>query len=154
MKKFVNHIDHVAWISSPENLEDNVSMLEKLSGATMTRFERKDMGFVMYLCWEAGLEIVSPMDEPTEFNMALRHHLDTQGEGILGVIFGVKNLEEHKSRLEKLGFEVGPEMDDHPESPWHDKLVLRERLGGIVMNSWFILGDIDYQDDIIGFEDA
>ena len=154
MKKFVNHIDHVVWISRPETLEANVATLEQLTEAKLTRFERKDMGFVMYLSWEAGLEVVSPMEEPTEFNAALHDRLATVGEGILGVVFGIKNLDAHKARLEALGFPVGPLMDDHPDSPWHDKLVLWERLGGMVMNSWFILGDIDYADDVIPFGDA
>ena len=154
MKKFVNHIDHVTWISRIENLEANVATLEKLADAKLTRFERHDMGFIMYLSWEAGLEVVSPMDEVTDFNRALHDRLDTQGEGILGVVYGVGNLDEHKARLEALGFEPGPLMDDHPDSPWHDRLVLWERLAGTVMNSWFVLGDIKYADDVIPFGDA
>jgi hypothetical protein len=54
MKKFINHVDHVAWLSRPENLDDNVAQLEKLTGATLTRFARKDMGFTMCISWEAG----------------------------------------------------------------------------------------------------
>ena len=154
MKKFFNHVDHVTWISKPENLEANVAMLEKLADAKMTRFERQDMGFVMYLCWEAGLEVGAPLPEPTDFNKALYDRLEQFGEGMLSVVFGVDNLDKHKARLEALGFEVGEVMDDHPDSPWHHKLNLKERMGGIVMNSWFILGDIDYAEGVIPFGDA
>jgi len=154
MKKFRNHIDHVAWISRLENIEANVRELEKLAGAKLTRFERKDMGFVMYISWEAGLEVVAPLETPTEFNQMLRDWLDTRGEGVMSVVFGVKDLDKHKARLEALGFEVGPVMDDHPDSPWHDRIVLWERMGGVVMNTGFILGDIDYSDDMIPFGDA
>jgi hypothetical protein len=154
MKKFRNHIDHVTWISRLENIEANVAQLEKLAGAKLTRFARKDMGFVMYISWEAGLEVVAPLEEPTEFKQMLRDWLDTRGEGIMAVVFGVKDLDRHKARLEALGFGVGPLMDDHPDSPWHDKIVLWERMGGMVMNSCFILGDIDYADNMIPFGDA
>ncbi len=154
MKKFTNHIDHVAWISRIENIEANVAQLEKLADAKLTRFERKDMGFVMYISWEAGLEVVAPLREPTEFNQLLRDWLETRGEGVMSVVFGVRDLDRHKARLERLGFEVGPLMDDHPDSPWHSKLVLWERMAGTVMNSGFILGDIDYADDVIPFGDA
>ena len=154
MQKFINHIDHVTWISRPENIEANVAMLEKLSGARLERFDRKDMGFTMYLNWEAGLEVVTPMEEPTEFNQMLTGWLEERGEGIMGIVYGVRNLEKHKERLESEGFEVGPIMDDHPDSPWHHKIKLFERMGGIVMNSNFILGDIDYEDGMIRFEDA
>ena len=30
MKKLVNHIDHVTWISHPDNIEANVARLEQL----------------------------------------------------------------------------------------------------------------------------
>jgi hypothetical protein len=154
MKKFINHIDHVTWISHLETIEANVAELEKLAGAKLQRFEREDMGFVMYISWEAGLEVVAPMKEPTDFNRALSDYLAARGEGIMGVVYGVDNLEKHKARLEALGYEVGPEMDDLPTSPWHHKLNLRERVGGMVMNSTFILGDIDYADEVITFVDA
>ena len=62
--------------------------------------------------------------------------------------------EAHKARLEKLGFQVGPLMDDHPDSPWHDKLVLWERMAGEVMNTNIVFGDIDYADEVIPFGDA
>jgi hypothetical protein len=154
MKKFTNHIDHVAWISWPQNLEANIAQLEKLTGAKLTRFERNDMGFIMYISWEAGLEVVAPMEEPTEFNQWLRGWLETKGEGVMSVVFGVRDLDRHKARLEALGVPVGDLMDDHPDSPWHDKLVLWERQAGEVMNTNFILGDIDYADGVIPFGDA
>jgi hypothetical protein len=154
MKKFINHVDHVAWISHLETIEANVAELEKLTNAKLTRFQREDMGFVMYISWEAGLEVVAPLEKPTEFNQVLREWLATRGEGVMSVVFGVKDLDAHKARLEALGIPVGPLMDDHPESPWHDKIVLWERMGGMVMNSAIVLGDIDYRDDVIPFVDA
>jgi hypothetical protein len=154
MKKFTNHVDHVAWISRPENIEPNVARLEKLADAKLTCFERKGMGFVMYISWEHGLEFVAPLKEPTEFNQVLRDWLETRGEGVMSVVFGVRDLDRHKIRLERLGFEVGPLMDDHTDSPWHGKLVLWERMAADVMNSCFILGDIDYADNVIPFGDA
>lgn len=151
VKKFTNHIDHVTWISHPENIDKNVAALEKLTGAKLARFERKDMSFIMYLSWEAGLEVVAPLPQRTAFNQALYDRLETHGEGLLGVVFGVRDLDKHKARLESLGMEVGPLMNDHPDSPWHHKLVLRERMAPPIMNSWFVLGDIDYADGLISF---
>jgi len=154
MKKFINHVDHVAWISRPENLDANVAQLEKLTGATLVRFSRKDMGFTMCISWEAGLEVVAPMEERTDFNAWLWSELESRGEGVNSVVFGVKNLEAHKARLESLGFEVGPLLDDHPDSPWHDQIELYERIAGTAMNTNIILGDINYQDGLIPFQDA
>ncbi len=154
MKKFVNHVDHVTWISRMENIEANVAMLETLTDGNLLRFERADMGFVMYLDWDSGLEVVAPMEEKTAFNQALHDRLETHGEGLLGIVFGVENLEKHKEKLEARGLAVGPLMDDLPTSPWHHRIVLRERAAPEVMNSWMILGQIDYQDDVVKFVDV
>lgn len=154
MKKFVNHVDHVAWLSRPENLDANVAQLEKLTGAKLTRFVREDMGFTMCISWEAGLEVVAPMERRTEFNAWLWSELEKKGEGVSSVVFGVKDLNAHKARLEAMGFVVGPLMDDHPDSPWHDELVLWERMAGEAMNTNIVLGDIDYADGVIPFGEA
>lgn len=155
MKKFINHVDHVAWISSPETLDANVALLEKLTGAKLQRFERKDMGFVMCISWEAGLEIVSPMREPSAFNVFMHERLATRGDSVTAIVFGVRDLEKHKEKLEALGVPVGQPLDDHPDSPWHHKLVLRERHSGErVMDTGIVLGQIDYADGVIPFEDA
>jgi hypothetical protein len=151
MKKFTNHIDHVAWISWPRNLQQNVERLEQLAGAKLTRFERKELGIVICANWEAGLEILSPSEQPTAFNQALRDWLEKHGEGVMSVVFGVKDLNRHETRLGGQGIELGPLLDDHPDSPWHHKMVLRERVAGEVMRSSFVLGDIDYADGMIPF---
>ena len=153
MKKFTNHIDHVAWISWPVNLNENVARLEQLAGAKLTRFERKELGIIICANWEAGLEILSFSEPPTEFNQALRDWLETHGEGVMSVVFGVRDLEAHEKRLRQLGVGLGPLLDDHPDSPWHHKLDLRERIAGEVLNTSFVLGDIDYADGVIPFGD-
>ena len=154
MKKFINHIDHVAWICRYENVEEHVARLEALSGVTLQRFERTEYGLNICANWESGLELLSPMPERTDFNGALYDHLDAHGEGVYAVVFGVPDLEKHKHYLAGKGIEAGPEVDDHVDSPWHHKLELKERIAGVVMNSTFILGDIDYADGLIPFGDA
>jgi hypothetical protein len=154
MKKFVNHIDHVAYVSTLANIERNVAELEAVTGASLQRFQRDDMGFVMYLDWDAGLEVVAPYDEKTDFNISLHDRLEKHGEGLFSIVFGVDDLEKHKEKLEAKGMQVGPLMDDLPTSPWHHRLVLRERIAPAVMNSQIVLSQIDYQDDVIKFVDV
>lgn len=154
MKKFVKHVDHVTWISRLETVEANVAQLEAVTDGKLIRFARDDMGFVMYIDWDAGLEVVAPYDERTPFNEALHDRLEKQGEGMLGIVFGVEDLEKHKEMLEAKGMEVGPLMNDLPTSPWHHRLVLRERAAPEAINSWVILGQIDYQDDVVKFVDV
>ncbi len=154
MKKFTNHVDHVAWISRLENLDANLAQLERLAGTTLTRFERADMGVIICVNWQAGLEVLAPLAQRTEANGFMHDWLDERGEGVMFVIFGVADLQRHQARLAALGIAVGPEVHDHPHSPWHHQLVLKERIAGTVMNSCFVLGDIAYADDIVAFGDV
>ena len=154
MKKFTNHIDHVAWISARDNLAANLRQLELLAGVTLTRFERADMGIIICVNWQAGLEVLAPMDQRTAANGFMHDWLAERGEGVMFVIFGVAELERHRARLAAHGIALGEEVDDHQASPWHHQLVLKERIAGTVMNICFVLGDIDYAEGVIPFGDA
>ena len=154
MKKFINHVDHAVWISRLENVEKNIAELEAITDGNLVRQERHDMGVVLYIDWDAGLEIVAPMAERNDFNQALHDRLESHGEGLLATVFGVEDLEKHKAKLEAKGMFVGPLMEDTPDAPWIERIVLRERFGPQVMNSWMILSQIDYQDDVIQYVDV
>jgi hypothetical protein len=154
MKRFINHVDHVAWISRLETLEANLAELERLSDAKLIRSERTDLGYIICVNWAAGLEILAPLDRRTEANQFMHDWLETRGEGVIFVTFGVDDLNRHKARLAALGIEAGPLFEDPVDSPWHHQIELRERIAGTVMNSTFVLGDIAYQDGLISFGDA
>jgi hypothetical protein len=154
MKKFTNHIDHVAWISRIENLEANLAALEARANAKLLRYEHKENGYIICVNWEAGLEVLAPYEQRTDFNGLMHDWLETRGEGVIFVAFGVRDLAAHAARLEALGIDVAPEFADRAETPWKDQLVLRERIAGEVMNSIFVLADIDYRDGLIDFGDA
>jgi hypothetical protein len=154
MKKFTNHIDHVAWISRFENLEANLAALEARADAKLLRYTHEENGYVICVNWEAGLEVLSPLPHRTDYNGMMHDWLAAKGEGVIFVAFGVADLDRHAARLEAMGIEVGPLFEDRAETPWRDQLVLRERIAGTVMNSFFVLADIDYADGIIPFGDA
>ena len=154
MKKFTNHIDHVAWISRIENLEANLAALEARADTKLLRYEHPENGYVMCVNWAAGIEVLAPLAQRTDYNAMMHDWLDSRGEGVIFVAFGVAGLDAHAARLEALGIEVGPHFEDRAPTPWRDQLVLRERIAGTVMNSHFVLADIDYRDDVIPFGDA
>lgn len=154
VKKFVNHIDHVAWISRLENLEENVARFEKISGTRFEYHENPITGLIIYLSWEAGLEIVAPSEERTEFNQALHDRLEQHGEGVHAVVFGIRDMDEHEARLKALGISLRPQAVKRSTAPWVDRVKVKERIGPAILNTWFILGDIDYADGIVSFEDA
>jgi len=154
MKKFINHIDHVVWLSRLENAEKNVADLEAITDGKLVRHDREDMGVVLFIDWDAGLEVVAPMAERNEANQALYDRLESHGEGLLAAVFGVEDLEKHKEKLEAKGMEIGPLMQDLPTAPWIERILLRERFAPNVIDSWMVLSQIDYQDNVIKFVDV
>jgi hypothetical protein len=154
MKKFINHIDHVVWLSRLENAEKNVADLEAITDGNLVRFDRDDMQVALFIDWDAGLEVVAPFPAVNDFNRALHERLESHGEGLLAAVFGVENLEKHKENLEAKGMFVGPLMEDTPDVPWIEKIILRERFAPEVAGSWMVLSEIDYQDDVIAFVDV
>lgn len=154
MKKFINHVDHVVWISRLENAEKHVADLEAITDGKFVRYARDDMAVVLYIDWDGGLELVAPYEERNELNEALHARLDTFGEGLLAMVYGVEDLEKHKEKLEAKGMQIGPLMTDLPDAPWIDRIILRERFAPQAVNSWIVLSQIDYQDNVIKFVDV
>lgn len=150
MKKFINHIDHVTWVSHAQNIERNVAELEAVTGGSLRRLQRDDIGIVAYVDWSAGLEVIAPLEHRTAFNASFHDWLESRGEGVMAIIFGVEDLEQRKAVLEAGGLAVGPLMYSQ-----HSRLVLREReVKKTIIGSSIFLSQIDYADDVIQFVDV
>jgi hypothetical protein len=154
MKKFINRVDHVVYLSRYENVDANIASLEAITDAKLERCERTEMEALICVDWSAGLEVVAPMGQRTPVNAGLHDRLESHGEGLLAVVYGVEDLEAHMVKLQAKGFEIGPLMEADPIEPWYNRIVLRERFAPPVMGSWMVLSQIDYQDGIIRFVDA
>ena len=122
--------------------------------AKLLRYEHRENGYIICVNWEAGLEILAPLDQRTDYNGMMHDWLETKGESVIFVAFGVADLARHAARLEAMGIEVSPQFEDRADTPWKDQLMLRERIAGTVTNSYFVLADIDYADGLIPFGDA
>lgn len=151
MKKFLKHVDHVAWICRPENLESTVNSLSLLCDVDFGQpSSRADLGLTIYLNWASGLEVVAPHAEVTAYNKLLHKRLEERGEGMWGVIFGVDNLEEARERARALGYTPSPIVGANKDSPWSSQVEsVRESRATEILGVWFIFGEITYPDGII-----
>lgn len=148
--KLVNHIDHVAWVFRPDSIERNVAMFSRMFDITFDGpVHKPDFGFTVYLSWEAGIEIVCAHETRTDFNRHLHDHLDAHGEGLMSIVWGVRDIEQTKQRLEADGFDVGELWGNDPQSPWREKVSIKERDLGTHMNTRIILGEIDYAEGVL-----
>lgn len=136
-----------------ENLEAKVSELAALCGIDFGEPAiNADIGLTIYLSWEAGLEIVAPHAEITDYNRLLHERLARHGEGMWGVVFGVEDLEEARERARSLGYTPTPVVGESPDSPWKDRVLsVKESRATEFLGTWIIFGQITYPDGIVNF---
>jgi hypothetical protein len=140
LKRNIRRIDHVAMLISAKNFENCVQRLARTLEVEFVRAERKDLGLLIALSWDAGLELLAP----TGPESPLWARLQEKGEGEVTIIFGVKDLEASKARAQKDGFSVGPEIGLTGDEPWAHRFdVLREVALSEICGLHIALGQIE-----------
>jgi hypothetical protein len=149
--KFVDHVDHVVWITYPDKIDAAAAELGTLCNVKMEGpWVRDDIGLTICVSWEAGLELVAPHSERTDFNGPLHDHLAERGEGMYAIVFGVRDIQAAAERARFLGYSPGAFMTEGTDTPWagkHDKLL--ESHVTKFLNTWILYGQIDYPDGVV-----
>ena len=112
----VQRIDHVVFIVRPEHADEAAARFEEVLGITFTdRFEPEGVGIRVYIDWGSGVEVVTPIDPTVAKEYA--EYLDTHGEGLFRLVFGVADLEATLERVQGLGVEVHARYDVLSQRP-------------------------------------
>jgi hypothetical protein len=114
LKKNVRRIDHIAILISPHSFEDCVQRLSRALEVEFTLARRDDMGLLIAIDWDSGLELLAP----TGPESPLWSRLQEKGEGHVSIIFGVGDVDEAKRRAESAGFVAGAEIGLIGDEPW------------------------------------
>lgn len=149
--KLINHVDHVQWVCYPENIARNVELLSIIFDTELEGpvFE-EEKGFILYVGWESGLEVIAPMARVTDFNRSFHDYLAQHGEGLQTIVFGVRNIEKHRERMLALGYEASDIFGENPQAPWAGKMQLKEFIvDRQVMATQLVFGEIAYREGVI-----
>src|SRR3546814_809738 len=93
----INRVDHILYIAWPENQEAYVEQLSKLCKVKFYGpVDKPEFGIRLYINWAAGLEVVSPVSDTAPWSLQMRDYLERRGEGVMNVIFGVRDINEAK----------------------------------------------------------
>lgn len=140
----VNRIDHLAILVSTSSFESCLERLTSALEAHFVRAERKDLGLLIAIDWDAGLEILAP----TGPDSPLWDRLQSHGEGQITIIYGVKDLDAAASRARAAGFGLGPEIGLIGDEPWAPRFnVLREIPLSEICGIRIALGQIEPRED-------
>jgi hypothetical protein len=140
----VNRIDHIAITVAASSFESCVERLKRALQANFVRAERADLGLLIAIDWDAGLEILAPTSPASP----LWDRLQTHGEGQITIIYGVKDLDAAAARASSAGFGLGPEIGLTGGEPWADRFnVLREIPLSEICGIRIALGQIEPRED-------
>lgn len=140
----INRVDHVMYIAWPDNQAAYVEKLSKLCGVKFYGpVDKPEFGIRLYINWAAGLEVVSPVSDTAPWSLHMRDYLEKRGEGVMNVIFGVRNIDEAKAHAESLGYTVSDLIENAGDEPYAAETeVMKEIVVGDIANTMFTFGEI------------
>lgn len=116
LAQHAGRIDHVVIVVKSENLEEAVvSFNELLEIELEGPFEPPGLGTAIYMDWQAGVMLVSPIDEAIAKEQA--EFLEVHGEGIFRLVFGVADRSVALDRAAKLKYATAWLYDGLTVSP-------------------------------------
>ncbi len=99
-----------------KDLEKGMDFYTKLLCATFHEATAEDvvtLGIRVAMSWDAGIELVSPMPDRESF---ITEFLEQRGEGLMGVVFAVDDVEAAHKAAQDLGVGVWYELDYDQET--------------------------------------
>jgi len=96
-----------------KDLDSAVAFYSKLLGATFHDQDRpaKSLGIRCAISWDAGIELVSPLPGQESF---VTRVIALKGEGLIGVVFAVDDVEACRRTAEEMKIKVRPLVDYSP----------------------------------------
>ena len=94
-----------------KDLEKGKELYSELLGATFhpaNDEEAAALGVRVAMSWDAGIELVSPIPDRDSF---VKQIIDTRGEGVLGVVFCVDDVDQAREVAEKRGIAIWHTVD-------------------------------------------
>lgn len=105
-----------------EDLDEAVAMYSRLLGATFQDASTgaENFGVRVAISWDAGIELCSPLPGKNSY---VRQIIDKYGEGLVGVVFCVDDVEEAYSRAREMDLTVLATID-------YDQAIIDQQLQG------------------------
>jgi len=132
-------IDHVAFLVAPQNFESCLESMGSALGLDFQRAHRDDLGLMIGVDWDAGIEILAPTGPESVF----WNRLQEKGEGAATVIFGVADIDAAKEQARNAGLGYSAEIGLRGDEPWADRFeIVREAALDPICGISLVLGEI------------
>jgi hypothetical protein len=114
MQQQVNHVSHVSFIYTRQNLPaakldfEHAFQITDWDGPT----EIRSLGVVQIISMSAGIELIAPLGDE---NNPFAQHIRDKGEGFFALVFGVADVRAAGERAKGLGLGL---LETEDGSPW------------------------------------
>jgi catechol 2,3-dioxygenase-like lactoylglutathione lyase family enzyme len=98
-----------------KDLQKGKALYSDLLGATFFTADAQEaakMGIEVAMSWDAGIELVAPLPDKDSF---VKHIIEQRGEGVIGVVFAVDNIDQVHQAAQKRGIKAWHSLDYSPE---------------------------------------
>jgi hypothetical protein len=99
----VSRVHHVVWCIRPESLERVRQLWQGALGITLTDVDLPDLGVLVLVSWEGGLEIMAPTYAEGALADMARAFLAEHGEGVFSVVFDVPDIDDAVEGMQAIG---------------------------------------------------
>lgn len=89
-----------------KDMEKGKELYSELLGATFypaNDEEAATMGIQVAMSWDAGIELIAPLPDRDSF---VKQLMETRGEGVVGVVFAVDDVEQARQAAERRGIAI------------------------------------------------
>jgi len=89
-----------------KDLKKGIDVYSRMLGATFNSANAEDaatFGIEVAMSWDAGIELVAPLPDRDSH---VKQFIDARGEGLMGVIFAVEDVDEAKEAALALGAQI------------------------------------------------
>jgi hypothetical protein len=117
----VNRVSHVVYCLRPENLDGAVAFLSEALGATFEDSSRPELGLRIMISLESGLELIAPAPDLGPVPERFTTFLDQRGEGVYGIVYGVRDLDEVAAKADHFGIGVTHRGSFADAPPWQGR---------------------------------
>jgi hypothetical protein len=110
MSQNSKRVEHVIFCLEPENVISAAATFTQLLDIELEGpLEREGTGLLIYVDWDAGIELMAPTDPSIAREQ--RQFLDENGEGVFRICFNFPDRDEALDRATSMGIEVRSRFD-------------------------------------------
>ena len=136
----ISRIDHVFVTVSPGNFQPCIDKLTQVLGVRFQGPIRRDgQNTQAAVDWEAGIEVLAPIREEGP----LWEQIQNRGEGQMGVVFGVADLDKAREKAAAEGIRPLMNVGLDGDEPWFDQFeTVEETVLTPIFGANIVLGEI------------